>query len=347
MAQVQLRSWLLLLSMLAALVTIGLKSTAYWLTGSVGLLSEALESVVNLVAAGTVYVSLRYAARPVDASHTYGHEKIEYFSSGLEGVLIMVAAGAICWYALTSLFAPRPLEALGLGAFISLLAAGVNGAVGLLLLREGKRHGSIAVEADGRHLLTDVWTTGGVLLALGLVHWTGWSLFDPIVALVVVGNILWTGGVLVRRSFDGLMDHAVPEAEQDAVRDVIEAHLGPDMDYHALRTRQAGSRRFVDFHLLVPGVMTVKEAHALIDRIERALEELLPLLEVTIHVEPIEERTAWEDSALVPLEEKMRQRRAERLARNAPTPLPFPALGDGRIETGTRGEGSGTSPGPH
>ena len=313
MVQVQLRS-LLLLSLLAALVTIGLKSLAYWLTGSVGLLSEAVESVVNLVAAGTAWLSLRYAARPVDASHTYGHEKIEYFSSGLEGVLIIVAAGAICWYSLLHLFTPRPLEAIGWGAFISSLAAAVNGVVGVLLLRAGKRHQSIAVEADGRHLLTDMWTTAGVLLALGLVHWTGLSIFDPLVALVVVANILRSGVDLVRRSFDGLMDHALPEAEQDAVRDAIEAHLGPDMAYHALRTRQAGSRRFVDFHLLVPGRMTVQEAHALTERIEQALGDLLPLLEVTVHIEPIEERAAWEDSALVPLEEKMKRRRAERQA---------------------------------
>ncbi len=301
----------ILLSILAALLTIGLKAAAYLLTHSVGLLSDAVESGVNLVAALTAYLSLRYAAKPVDASHTYGHEKIEFFSSGLEGVLILVAALAIAWYSVRRLVTPEPLEPLGAGLAISLLASFINGGVAWVLLRAGRRHGSIVLEADGRHLLTDVWTSVGVLVGLGLVWATGRHWLDPVIALVVAANILWTGVDLVRRSFNGLMDHALPAAEQARARAAIEAHLGPHMAYHALRTRQAGSRRFVDFHLLVPGRSTVQEAHALTGRIEAALREALPGLEVTVHIEPIEERAAWEDSALLPLEQAARRSRQE------------------------------------
>jgi cation diffusion facilitator family transporter len=312
MAQSTLRS-LLLLSILAAVVTIALKVAAYALTGSVGLLSEAVESLANLVAAGTAYVSLHYAARPVDASHTYGHEKIEFFSSGLEGTLILMAAAAIAWYAVGRLVTPQDLNPVGPGVALSLAGAGINAVVGVLLVRAGKKHNSIAVEADGRHLLTDVWTTAGVVLALVLVELTGVRQLDSIIALVVAANIVRTAWELIRRSFDGLMDHALPQGEQEAVRAAIEAHLGPGMDYHALRTRLAGSRRFVDFHLLVPGEMTVKEAHALTDRVEEAIQALFPGVEVTVHIEPIEERQAWEDSALVALEQAERARRqAER-----------------------------------
>jgi cation diffusion facilitator family transporter len=298
----------ILLSMLAAVATLALKSSAYFLTGSVGLLSDAVESLVNLTAALTAYLSLHYAARPVDESHTYGHEKIEYFSSGLEGVLILVAAGAIAWYSLRRLIAPEPLHPLGLGLAISLLASIINGAVAIVLLRAGRQHGSIVLEADGRHLLTDVWTSAAVLMGLGLVWLTGVHLLDPLIALGVSMNILWTGGDLIRRSFNGLMDHALPASEQEAVRSAIERHLRPNMDYHALRTRQAGRRRFVDFHLLVPGRMSVQEAHTLTGEIEEAVRGALAELEVTVHIEPIEDTSAWRDSALVALEEARRAR---------------------------------------
>ncbi len=259
------------LSILAAVATIALKSAAYILTGSVGLLSDAVESLVNLVAAVTAYLSLWYAARPVDESHTYGHEKIEFFSSGLEGVLIVVAALAIAWYAVHRLIVPEPLQPLGPGLLMALVAAVVNGAVALVLLRAGRKYGSIVLEADGRHLLTDVWTSGAVLAGLGLVWLTNVHALDPLIALGVSANIVWTGLDLIRRSFDGLMDHALPAAEQAAVRAAIEERLGPDMDYHALRTRQAGRRRFVDFHLLVPGRLTVQQAHTLTGAIEEAV----------------------------------------------------------------------------
>jgi len=301
MAEQRLRS-AMLLSIVASLLTLGLKSAAYALTDSVGLLSDAAESVVNLVAALVAYLSLHYAARPVDPTHTYGHEKIEFFASGFEGGMILVAALLIAWFAIVRLVHPQRPEQLGLGMAISTVAAVINGVVGLLLLRLGRKHQSIVLEADGKHLLTDVWTSGGVLIGLGLVWLTKVNILDPIVALLMAANILWTASDLVRRSFNGLMDHALPVAEQEVLRQTIEAHLRPHTTYHALRTRQAGARRFVDFHLLVPGSLSVREAHAHSEEIEAALGKALPGVEVTVHIEPIEEQAAWHDSALLAVE---------------------------------------------
>jgi cation diffusion facilitator family transporter len=292
-----------ILSILAAVFTLALKYIAYRLTGSVGLLSDALESLVNLVAAVTALVALWYASQPVDRSHTYGHEKIEFFSSGLEGILILVAAGGIAWYAVSRLLIPEPLESLGVGSLVALAASLINFAVAQVLLRAGRKYGSIVLEADGKHLMTDVWTSGGVLLGLALVALTDVNALDPLIALLVAANIVRTGYDLVRRSFDGLMDHALPVEEQARVRGAIEAQLGPDMHYHALRTRRAGSHRFADFHLLVPGSWTVQQAHNLTNRVEGAVHEAVPDLEVTVHIEPIEERASWEDSPLLPVEE--------------------------------------------
>jgi cation diffusion facilitator family transporter len=300
-----------LLSIAAAVFTLVLKCTAYYVTGSVGLLSDALESVVNLLASLTAFFSLWYAAQPVDTTHTYGHEKIEFFSSGIEGVLILLAAGGIAWYAVRRLLVPEPLQALDLGTGIALGASLLNLVAAQVLLRAGRAHGSIILEADGRHLMTDVWTSVAVVAGLVLVWLTGVEKLDPVMGLLVTVNIVWTGFDLVRRSFNGLMDHALPEAEQEAVRRAIEARLGPGMDYHALRTRQAGARRFVDFHLLVPGVLSVKRAHEVTGQIEEAVRATLPGSEVTVHIEPIEERAAWEDSALVPLEQAARRAQAE------------------------------------
>jgi cation diffusion facilitator family transporter len=297
-----------LLSVLAGVLTLGLKATAYGLTGSVGLLSDAAESVVNLVAALAALAALAYAARPVDRDHTYGHQKIEFFSSGLEGGLILVAAVGIGWTAIARLLDPRPLETLGLGLAISTLAALINGGTALVLLRAGRKHRSIVLEADGKHLLTDVWTSAGVLAGLLLVWLTGWNWLDPVLALLVALNILWTAWGLVKRSFDGLMDHALPEQEMAALRGAIEARLGPDMAFHALRTRQAGARRFIDFHLLVPGDQTVRRAHAVGEEVEAAVRALFDGAEVTIHIEPIEEKGSWEDSALLSLEHAERPR---------------------------------------
>jgi len=289
----------IVLSILAAVTTLALKAAAYWLTDSVGLLSDAVESLVNLTAATTALFCLWYAALPVDASHTYGHEKIEYFSSGLEGILILVAAGSIAWYAISRLAEPQPLAHLGIGTIVALVASLINLAVAQVLLRVGRARGSIILEADGQHLMTDVWTSFAVVAGLGLASLTGWWILDPLAALLVAANIVWTGFGLVRRSFNGLMDHSLPPAEQAAVRSAIEAHLEPGLTYHALRTRRAGARRFADFHLLVPGNWSVKRGHDLTGQVEDAIQAALPGIEVTVHIEPIEEPAAWHDSALL------------------------------------------------
>ncbi|HEV3116646.1 MAG TPA: cation diffusion facilitator family transporter [Gemmataceae bacterium] len=301
----------ILLSILAALVTLGLKWLAYSLTGSVGLFSEAAESAVNLLGACTALFSLWYASRPVDPSHTYGHEKIEYFSSGLEGVLIIAAAGAIASYAVHRLFDSEELDRLGIGTVLTLAAALVNFVVAQILLQAARKHQSIILKADGLHLMTDVWTSVGVVAGLGLVFLTKRSWLDPLLGLLVAGHVAWTGFKLVWGAFNGLMDHALPQSEQAAVRRAIESRLEPGMDFHALRTRQAGSRRFVDFHLLVPGIFTVRRAHELTANIEDAVRAALPGVEVTVHIEPIEDRAAWEDSELLPLEQAARRAQAQ------------------------------------
>jgi len=298
------------LSIAAAVVTLMLKSAAYLLTNSVGLLSDAAESLVNLVAALFAYFALRYAAKPADREHPYGHEKMEFFSSGLEGGLILVAALVIAAYAVRRLIWPEPLEPLGTGMLVSVLAAAINGAVGFVLLRAGRKHESIVLEADGWHLMTDVWTSGAVLLGLGLVLWTGHAWLDPVLALLVSANILWTAWGLVSRSFQGLIDHALPDSELATLRACVEANLPPGAAYHALRTRRAGAVRFIEFHLLVSGSTTVGRAHELAHRIGDAVKAVLHGAEVTIHIEPIEEKASWEDSRLAPLEEAERQAQA-------------------------------------
>jgi cation diffusion facilitator family transporter len=296
----------LVLSVGAALVTLGMKGIAYGLTGSVGLLSDAVESLVNLAAALTALFCLWFAARPVDTSHTYGHEKIEYFSSGLEGVLILFAAGSIGWYAVVRILEPEPLalDDLGISTALFLGAGLINLGVARVLLRVGKKSQSIVLEADGKHLMTDVWTSIGVIAGLWLVRLTGREFLDPLIALLVAAGILWTALDLLRRSFNGLMDHALPESEQATVRVAIEKTLPLGVTYHALRTRQAGARRFVDFHLLVPGAWSVQKGHDLTGRVEAAIEGEFPAIEVTVHIEPIEEPAAWRDSELLPLEHR-------------------------------------------
>jgi cation diffusion facilitator family transporter len=297
----------IILSIAAALVTLVMKGTAYWLTDSVSLLSDAAESLVNLAAALIALFCLWYSSQPVDVTHTYGHEKIEYFSSGLEGTLILVAAGATAWYAIRRMLAPETLQDLGLGILLALAASLVNLTVAQILLRVGRKTDSIVMEADGQHLMTDVWTSAAVVVGLGLVSLTGWQIVDSLMALVVAANIVWTGIGLLRRSFDGLMDHALPAAEQAAVRAAITAKLEPGTTFHALRTRQAGAHRFADFHLLVPGRLSVQRAHDLTGKIEQAIHAALPGIEVTVHIEPIEEKAAWEDSALLGVEEGTRK----------------------------------------
>jgi cation diffusion facilitator family transporter len=293
----------LVFSIIAAVVTLALKAGAYGVTGSVSLLSDAVESLVNLAAAAIALVSLWYASQPVDDSHTYGHEKIEYFSSGLEGILILAAAFGIAWYAVIRVLTPNPLEEIGKGVLLEFAATLVNLAVAVLLLRVGKASESIVLLADGRHLVADVWTSVGVLIGLTLVWLTGKQWLDPVIALIVAIYIGWTGLELIGKSFDGLMDHSLPEAEQAKLRAAIAEHLLPGTTFHALRTRQSGAHRFADFHLLVPGHLTVQQGHDLTEKIEAALLALFPVIEVTVHIEPIEEQAAWHDSPLLPIEE--------------------------------------------
>lgn len=291
------------LSIAAAFITIAMKGTAYAVTGSVGLFSDALESVVNLMAALTAYFALRYAARPADANHAFGHQKIEYFSSGLEGVLIIIAGFGTAGYAVQRLFHPEPLQNLELGTLIGLGASAVNLVVARVLLVTGRKHGSIVLEADGQHLMADVWTSVGVLGGLGLVLLTGLEWLDPILAILVGLNIVWTGGELVARSFNGLMDHALPVEEQEQLRTAIGASLPPGSTFHMLRTRRAGQRRFAEFHLLVNGDLTVRAAHRLAHKVEAAVVAAMPGLEVTIHVEPVDEPGSWEGQELKQLGE--------------------------------------------
>jgi cation diffusion facilitator family transporter len=293
-----------MLSILAALMTLGMKFGAYALTGAAALFADATESLVNLIAAVTAFACLWYSAQPVDTSHTYGHEKIEFFSSGLEGILILIAAGGTAWFAILRLMHLQALEELEWGTGLAFAASLVNLVVGRILIRVGRRTNSIILEADGQHLMTDVWTSFGVLIGLGLVYLTQWNWIDPVLALVVAANITWTAWDLVQRSFNGLMDHALPEQEQQAVRTAIESHLMPGLYFHALRTRQAGARKFVDFHLLVPGTWTVEEAHTLGERIEQAVGTALPGAEVTVHIEPVEAESAWKDSELLEVERR-------------------------------------------
>ena len=288
------------LSIAAAVTTICLKALAWRMTGSVGLLSDALESVVNLVAAVVTLAMLTVAARPPDEDHAYGHSKAEYFSSGMEGVLILVAASGIAWAAVDRLRAPQPLERLGLGLALSTLASLVNLGVARILLRAGRRHHSIALEADGHHLMTDVWTSVGVLAGIGAVALTGWQRLDPIVALLVAANILRTGGHLVLRSAHGLLDTAWTPAERDALRDVLETHARESVQFHAIRTRQAGARRFVSMHVLVPGGWSVTEGHELLERIERDICAAIPNATVLTHLEALEDPAAWKDEGLDP-----------------------------------------------
>jgi cation diffusion facilitator family transporter len=286
------------LSIAAALVTIALKTLAYTLTGSVGLLSDALESVVNLVAAFITLGMLSVAARPPDEDHAWGYGKAEYFSSGAEGVLILLAAIAIGWTAIPRLLAPRPLESVGLGFVVSIAASLVNFGVARILLVAGRRHHSIALEADARHLLTDVWTSAGVLVAVVAVAITDWEILDPIIALVVAAQILWTGVKLVRRSALGLLDRALPVEEQGALQAVLDRHASALVHFHAVRTRQAGARRFVTLHVLVPGDWTVQRGHALCEQLELEIASALPNASVLTHLEAIEDPASFQDQEL-------------------------------------------------
>ncbi|HXR59092.1 MAG TPA: cation diffusion facilitator family transporter [Burkholderiales bacterium] len=287
------------LSVAVALATIALKTLAWHFTGSVGLLSDALESLINLAAALLAVSMLRLAAAPPDDEHPHGHFKAEYFSSGIEGALIVLAAAGIVWTALPRLAAPQPIEAPLLGLALSAVATALNLATGGYLIRVGRREESIALEADGHHLLSDVWTSAGVIAGVALAAGTGWNLLDPLVALGVAVHIVWTGFMLVRRSFAGLMDVAIPEPEQEEIEKIF-AEYRPRyaVDFHALRTRQSGSRRFVSFHLLVPDEWTVERAHTLSEEIESRVRSLVPNAILLVHIEPIGQRASYDDIKL-------------------------------------------------
>jgi cation diffusion facilitator family transporter len=294
MALASPRSYILL-SVAAAVATIVLKTAAWRLTGSVGLLSDAMESGVNLVAALGAFWALSLAAKPADRTHHYGHFKAEYFSSGLESVLIVLAALAIIHAAVGRLQQPEPLEQLGLGMALSLVATVLNGLVAWVLLRASRHFHSISLRADAHHLFTDVWTSCGVLVGIGLVKLTGVTILDPLIAIAVALNITLTGWNLLRETASGLLDRSLPTDEQDRLEALLASHETGGIRFHALRTRVAGSRRFVAFHVLVPGQWTVQEGHDLCDRLEQEIAIALPRSDVLTHLEPIEDPRAWDD----------------------------------------------------
>ncbi|WP_149536680.1 cation diffusion facilitator family transporter [Siccirubricoccus phaeus] len=273
-------------SLVVGCLVLAIKFGAWWVTGSVALYSDALESIINVAAAAAAVVALRVSALPPDTNHPYGHHKAEYFSAVLEGVLVLLAALSILREAYLGFLSPRPVDAPLLGMAINGAATAMNAAWSAVLLRFGRRWRSPALVADGRHLLTDVVTSGGVLVGFALVPLTGWLWLDPALAAVVAVNILWTGWGLVRDSVGGLMDEAPDPETLGRVRDLISAHADGAIEAHDLRVRRAGRMVFVEFHLVVPGAMPVSEAHDICDRIEHALRDEVGEAVITIHVEP-------------------------------------------------------------
>jgi cation diffusion facilitator family transporter len=286
------------LSIVAAVLTIGLKLGAYLLTGSVGLFSDAAESVVNLVAAVAALWALLYASRPPDEEHAFGHDKAEYFSSGLESALILIAAVWIGITAWDRLMDPQPLHNVGIGLSITLIAAAINGGVALVILRAGRRLRSITLQADAQHLLTDVWTSLGVVLGIATVQLTGWLVLDPLIGLLVTANILWTGVRLLRDTAQGLLDRALPPEDREVISRVLSRYEEKGIKFHALRTRASGARRFISMHVLVPGEWTVQQGHDLSEQIEKDLAEALPQSTFFIHIEPSEDPASFADQTL-------------------------------------------------
>jgi len=286
------------LSIAAALATIVLKGTAWWMTGSVGLLSDALESFVNLAGALMALAMLTLAAMPADEDHAHGHGKAEYFSSAFEGFLILVAALCIAYAAINRLLHPQPIEAIGIGLAVSVIASIINFATAHTLMKVGRQHNSITLEADAHHLLTDVWTSAGVIIGVGLVWLTGWLWLDPIVALLVAANIVWTGWRLLQRSASGLMDVSIPNEQLAAVETVLTGYRQQGLDFHALRTRQAGTRAFISLHVLVPGAWSVQHGHDILECIENDIRSVVPNAHVITHLEPIEDPVSLHDEVL-------------------------------------------------
>jgi cation diffusion facilitator family transporter len=286
------------LSIGAAIVTIALKLGAYWLTNSVSLLSDGLESLVNLVTAIVALIALSVAARPPDEEFAFGYSKVEFFSSGFEGGMILLAAGSIIAAAIPRLIHPEPIEQVGLGMIISVTASLVNLGVSHVLASAGARYSSITLQADAKHLMTDVVTTGGVLVGVGLVSLTGWQRLDPLVAMLVAGNILFTGLRLLRQAGLGLLDASLPAQDVQAVLDILAPYKQKGVEFHALRTRSAAARGFVSMHLLVPGSWSVRRAHDLAEEVEAKIRERIPQIHVFTHVEPLEDPSSFADAAL-------------------------------------------------
>lgn len=282
----------------AAIATILLKGVAWWLTGSVGLLSDAIESFVNLAGAIMALWMLSLAEQPADESHPHGHSKAEYFSSAFEGFLIVLAAVSIAYTAIDRLLSPQPLEAVGSGLLVSVAASVVNLVVARLLLKVGRERQSITLEADAHHLMTDVWTSVGVILGVGLVALSGWNWLDPAIALLVAANIVWTGWQLMRRSASGLMDVALSPVDLAKVENALQDYVKHRISYHALRTRQAGRRSFISLHVLVPGKWSVQEAHDWVEKIEHDIRNVLPGSHITAHIEPIDDPCSLDDQEL-------------------------------------------------
>ena len=286
------------LSVAAAVFTIALKLGAWWWTDSVGLFSDAMESFVNLAAALFAVMALRLAETPADENHHFGHDKIEYFAGGFEGSLILLAAALIAWAAIDRFIHPQPLQAFGVGVLLASLASVINGVVGAVLMRVGKTHDSVTLESDGHHLLTDVWTSVGVIVGIVAVMLTGWWWLDPVIALLVAANIVFIGSKLLWRAWKGLMDEALDAATEKQIVDVLNAHCHGDLQWHALRHRKSGRRMFATVHVLVPGQWRMQRAHDLSEVIEQAIAKTLPALHLVIHLEPLEDERAYQDQEL-------------------------------------------------
>lgn len=286
------------LSIAGAIATISLKTLAYFLTGSVGLLSDALESVVNLVAAVIALIALTIAHKPPDENHPYGHTKAEYFASIIEGVLIIVAAIIIGFTAFERLLHPKAIEQVSIGLIVSALASVVNFVIARQLLKAGKKYHSITLEADAHHLFTDVLTSVGVIIGVGIVVITSITILDPIIAFLVAVNIIYTGYQLIKRSALGFMDTVIVQEERDKIQVILEKHISKDIQYHRLRTRQSGRRRFVSLHLLVPGKWSIQKGHNLAEIVERDIRKVIPHVTVFTHTEPIDDKKSHEDISI-------------------------------------------------
>jgi len=286
------------LSIAAAVTTILLKGIAWWLTGSVGLLSDALESFVNLAGALMALAMLTLAASPADEKHAYGHGKAEYFASAFEGFLILLAAVSIAYTAIDRFLHPQEIEAVGVGLLVSVVASLINLFAARELLKAGRAHHSITLEADAKHLMTDVWTSVGVIIGVGLVWLSGWLWLDPLIALIVAANIVWTGWHLMSQSASGLMDAAIPAEQIVAIENVLAKYREQGLDFHAVRTRQAGRQAFISLHVLVPGEWTVQRGHDVVEDIEADIRAVVPFSHLTTHLEPLEDPRSLTDISL-------------------------------------------------